>query len=426
MSSITILSKEEENKLLKVPKLQHFQRETLFQIPAHILDKVYTLENDNNKIIFILMYGYFKLTNRFYDINAYLQHDVESICEKYNLIDSNFKSDAILLRNLRRYKQSVKQYLGIKEYTDGIKAMLLSEATTLANNFTHRKKIFYSLIELSIKLKIEVPSYTELSRIITVAINSQKKVILEKLAPLMQDEKFNILDEFLKKDEGYHNRWHLTRYKILEHATKKNQMTLSLTKFTDIKSKFNSLKNIIKSIGLSPKVAEYHARWIEKSQVFQVKRKKDVESNFLLLSFVYYQYFIRNDNLIDRFISIIQTAKNSSLRSQKEFSFEQEPQKNRVMQSLEDANLSTLNDIESIVKDSNLSALKKVTAIENLLEKKTAVLKEILTEKKVFDTATDNKYDFIESKSASVQGKLSGVLKVIEFDEKASNKNWDL
>jgi len=157
--------------------------------------------------------------------------------------------------------------------------------------------------------------------------------------------------------------------------------------------------------------------------VFQVKRKKDIESNFLLLSFVYYQYLIRNDNLIDRFISTVQTAKNSSLRAQKEYSFELEPQKNRVMQSLEEANLSTLNDIESIIKNTTLSAVKKVAAIEELVENKTQTLKDILNEKKVFDSVTENKYDFIESKSVSLQGKFSGVLKAIEFDEKSSNKH---
>ena len=154
-----------------------------------------------------------------------------------------------------------------------------------------------------------------------------------------------------------------------------------------------------------------------------MKRKKDVESNFLLLSFVYYQYLIRNDNLIDRFISTVQTTKNSSIRAQKEYSFELEPQKNRVIQSLENANLSTLNDIEAIIKDSNLSAVEKVGAIEKLVKKKTLVLKEILTEKHVFDSVIDNKYDFIENKSVSLQGKFSGVLKAIEFDEKSSNKH---
>jgi len=70
-----------------------------------------------------------------------------------------------------------------------------------------------------------------------------------------------------------------------------------------------------------------------------------------------------------------------------------------------------------------LSAVKKVSEIELLVEAKTRLLKEILCEKKIFETSTDNKYGFIEKKSISLQGKLSGILKAIEFDEKTSNAN---
>ncbi len=82
-----------------------------------------------------------------------------------------------------------------------------------------------------------------------------------------------------------------------------------------------------------------------------------------------------------------------------------------------------MNEIEAIVKDEKLSAVKKVIEIEQLIEKKTQTLKNILNEKKVFDTVLENKYDFIEKKSISLQGKLSGVLKAIKFDEATSNKN---
>ena len=117
------------------------------------------------------------------------------------------------------------------------------------------------------------------------------------------------------------------------------------------------------------------------------------------------------------------TARNSSLRAQKEYSFTQEPHKNKVMQSLENASLSALNDIRSVVKNSKLSAAKKVEKIEKLLETKPLVLSDILVQKKVFESEIDNKYDFIEAKSVSLQGRLTGILKAIEFDEKGSNKN---
>ena len=422
MSRVVILSKEEQ-KAFSTPAILNFiQKEHYFKIPNELKKFVDTLREEKNKIYFYLLYGYYQSDNIFYDVENFHNQDIEYIRDKL-CFNINEQASDLSERHIRRYRQIIKQYLLINDYTNEIKETLLNEATTLSSNFIHRKKIFYSLVELSIKLKIEVPSYTELSRIITVAIKSQKKDILDKLEIFIKDERLNVLDEFLEKDTESKNRWQLSYYKRLEHSTNKSKMLSSLMQYNTMKSKFQINKSIIKDIGLTPKIAEYHARWIEKSQVFQVKRKKDVESNFLLLSFIYYQYFIRTDNLVDRFISIVQTAKNSSFRAQKEYSFEQEPQKNRVIQSLEDTNQSTLDEIKSVLKNATLSADNKIDVITEVVEAKTLILMEILTKKKVFDTVIDNKYDFIESKSVSLQGKLSGILKVLEFDEEASNKN---
>jgi len=422
MARVQILSKEEQTKFSLPIKFNQAQREYYFKLPDKLKKFVGTLRDSNNKIYFHLLFGYFKADSIFYTKEHFYNDDIVYLEDTLCL---NATGDSLRLptSTIHRYKQIIREHFLVMNYTDEIEKALLNEATTLASNFTNRKKIFYELVALSKKLKIEVPSYTELSKIISKAIKSQKQDILDKLSPFIKDERLNVLDEFLQKDKESKNRWQLSHYKKLDHATNKKRMLASLAKFNTIKTKFQITQSIIQKIGLTPKIAEYHARWIEKSQVFQVKRKKDIESNFLLLSFVYYQYLIRNDNLVDRFISTVQTAKNSSLRAQKECSFELEPQKNRVMQSLEDANLSTLNDIEYVIKDNTLSAEKKVTVIEALITKKTQALKEILSQKRVFDSVIDNKYDFIESKSISLQGKFTGVLKAIEFDEKSSNKH---
>jgi len=316
-----------------------------------------------------------------------------------------------------------KKYLQINNYTDEIKATLQKEANNLANNFIHRKKIFYTLVDFSKKLNIEIPSYTELTRIIQVALNTQKKDILNRLEPLLKDERLKLLDEFLEKEKESKNRYKIVYFRRLEHSTAKNQMLLSLGKLKTMKSKFNILKEIIDTIGITPKIAQYYAKWVEKGKTFQLHQTNALNQKFTLLSFVYYQYLIRNDNLIDRFISTVQSAKNASFRAQKDFSFELEPKKNQVLQSLEDAHISALNEIERIVKDEKLSAVKKVEAIAVVVEKKTQSLKNILSEKKVFETISENKYEFIEKRSISLQGKLSGVLKTIEFDEATSNRH---
>ena len=279
MTSTQILSKEEEKIFNQKPIFTLSQQKYYFAIPKRLLEKI---DSNHNKIYFVLLFGYFKATNKFFN-NLDSDENMEYIASDILKISNWIGDNTITKTTFHRYKQIIKQHLFINEYTAEIKTILLNEAIDLASKFTHRKRIFYSLVELSKKLKIEVPSYTELSHIITLSINSQKKDILEKLVPLMKDPNLELLDKFLEKDEEYKNRWNLTHYKILEHGTNKQKMVLSLQKFISIQSNFNSLKKIIETVGITSKIAEYHARWIEKSQVFQVKRKKDVESNFLLL-----------------------------------------------------------------------------------------------------------------------------------------------
>lgn len=412
-----ILSQYEIEEFSKVPILTDKQRDYYFNINIDLLNNLLSNYKSENIVYIIILYGYFRFSNIFYDVSNKNITDLKYIQKKYNL---TILKDNIPTRTIRSYKNKIKQYLQINEYTDKIKKILIKEATILASNFTNRKKIFYSLVNLSKKLKIEIPSYTELSKIITIAIHSQKKDILNKLEPFIKDEKLNVLDDFLQKDK-VKDRWQLSYYKKLEHSINKNKILLSLAKFNTIKSKFKMTKSIIDNIGLTPKIASYNARWIEKSQVFQVKRKKDIESNFLLLSFVYDQYLIRNDNLIDRFISTIQTAKNSSLRAQKEYVFEQEPSKNQAIKLFEDTSFLLLNEIKKVTDDINLSNIKKVEAISKLIENKINTLADVSTKNQILNK--NLKYDFIESKSISLQGKLSSIIKEIEFDEESSNKD---
>ena len=416
MRNINILSDLEIKKFEKPPKFSYQEKEYYFQTPGKLLENIIYKDN---KIIMMLMWGYFKATNKFFLIEK-KDENLKYLMNKYNVTSIEFP---INTKTLYRYKSQIKEYLGINNYSFDIKNRLQEQANNLAINLIHRKKIFYSLLELSIKLKIEIPSYTELSRIITMAINSQKKVILKRFEKFIDDKKLKVLNEFSKKDKNYKNRYILMNYKKLEHSTKKREIVKSLEKFKTIKSKFHILEKIINSIGLTPETAEYYAKWIEKSQIFQLTRKQKIESNFLLLLFIYYQYFIRNDNLIDRFISIVQTTKNSLLRVQKENSFEKEPYKNKLINSLEDINISTLNEIEKVIKDPKLSAIKKVREIKLLVERKTEILKDILQIKQQNNLNENNKYEFLETKSISLQGKLSEILRNIEFDENSSDKN---
>ena len=421
MAFITILSPDEEKIFNSPPKLNFQQQQNLFTLPKLLIDKILSFQNDDNRIVFMLIYGYFKVTHKFYEKNMFRKEDIEFLQK-----DNSFIADDIFSISqirIRQYEALFKGYFGIKIYSKETEKRLQELANNLANSFVNRMKIFYELVSLSKKLHLEIPSYTELSKIITIALNAHKKDILEKLALKSNDENLKILNDFTEKNQDNLSKYNIAYYKKLEHGTKKNQMSSSLLKFNEIRKKFNAIEKTCIDIGITPKVAQYYAKWIEKSQTSQLTQMNKLNQQFSLLSFVYYQYHIRDDNLIDRFIFTVQSAKNSAFRAQKDYSYEQEPQKNEMIKSLENTTVSTLDGIKLILKDATLSAIQKVASIEKLVTKQSIALEAIQIQEKLFGDTTQNKYDFIEKRSASLQGKLSQIVKTIEFDEDGSNKH---
>lgn len=424
MARIDYLTEQERKKFEIVPVfISNNERNYFFDLPSAIYKQALNLNDDKAFVTFALMFGYFKASNQFFELAQFNNEDIKYIIDKYQLTITDADTIFKATRTIQRYKQLIKSYLGVNEYTYEIESKLKHHAIELANNFIHRKKIFFSLVDYAKKLNIEIPSHRILSKIIGDALNNQTKEILTHLKDFQNDEKLEILNEFINKDESYKNRYNIGSYKKLGHSTTKKEMNSSLSHLSAIKSKFNILKPIMDKVGITENVAKYHSRWLEQSKVIQLTRKNVLEQQFLLLSFVKYQYFIRNDNLIDRFIAIIQSTKSSLLRFQKELNFENEPMKKALIQALEDANLSIINEVNSILNDEYVNDTDKVIKMKVLITTQTQNLKILLEKKTTMETADLSRFDFIEKASQSLQGKLSDIVKLIEFDEKSSDKH---
>ena len=68
MSVIQILTKDEEKIFELPPSFDSFAKNHFFKLTSGISEIILEMKNDSNKILFILMFGYFKATNRFFEI----------------------------------------------------------------------------------------------------------------------------------------------------------------------------------------------------------------------------------------------------------------------------------------------------------------------------------------------------------------------
>ena len=79
MTELLILSSKEIQSLNLLPKFNLEKQISFFNIPNLLFNKIRKFGNDSNIFVFILNYGYFKSTNRFYSSLEYSEKDIEYI-----------------------------------------------------------------------------------------------------------------------------------------------------------------------------------------------------------------------------------------------------------------------------------------------------------------------------------------------------------
>jgi len=85
MSRIQILNQQELKEFEQVPLLNYKERTYIFSLPKILQDTALSFQNDSYFIIFTLLFGYFKITNKFYDDVLYCENDIEFIAQKHNI-----------------------------------------------------------------------------------------------------------------------------------------------------------------------------------------------------------------------------------------------------------------------------------------------------------------------------------------------------
>lgn len=123
MPLISILSAEEEKAFEKPPKFTFAQKEYYFKLPNELSN---TIDDVSNKMFLTLMYGYFKATNKFFEVNLDDENLLYLSTEKFKTaIPTN-----IARSTLYRYKQVIKNHLAINEYTENIQESLQKKQQT--------------------------------------------------------------------------------------------------------------------------------------------------------------------------------------------------------------------------------------------------------------------------------------------------------
>ena len=116
MSLIKIITSIQKKEFEEPPILNQELKNEIFKLPNELEQQVYSFNNSNNQIHFILMFGYFNIVHKFFDSATYYEEDIEYVISKFKLDDNSYSSNIgyfciKVLNGAKSFKQSLK-FLG--------------------------------------------------------------------------------------------------------------------------------------------------------------------------------------------------------------------------------------------------------------------------------------------------------------------------
>ena len=104
MSTLLILSKTEQEDFMMEPILSLTEKQYFFKVPEQLL---INLNSSKNKLLMTLLWGYYKMTNRFY-IEFRQESNIKFVANLYNY---RYAFLDFPLTTIYRYRDEIKKIL---------------------------------------------------------------------------------------------------------------------------------------------------------------------------------------------------------------------------------------------------------------------------------------------------------------------------
>lgn len=437
MPRMKILSSSEREIFEMPPVFNSVDRKRFFSFPLTIERIADSLRTPTNAVCFLVMFGYFGATKRFFS-KKFHQKDIEFVAKRYGIPVNQIKIDSYRKDTCIRHQEIIRDYFGFKEFDQEAKAIVIREIDTMIRSQLKPKLIMLRLIEILSSKKIEIPTYNMLASLIIDESKKYKADLSNTIEELLIPEIKIMLDSLLEKEskEGLNEeqlniqRYKLTLLKRFHQSTKPSKVKTNIEDLKILKELFYSLEDIFKSLNLTHEGIRYYANSVIKSEIFQMTRRADEDRYLHLIAFVVHQFFRLQDLLIDAFLTAVQNNIHSVDREHKELYYEGRKEKNESFKKLFDylnTNLFTLSVIKDIAHAPDLPDTEKIKRIQSVLsehEQQRSEIKERITFfKKESEKALKEAdfYSIVEAKSIKLQNRVSEIVKHIDFDAASSS-----
>jgi hypothetical protein len=160
MPRMNILNTVEREAFNSPPVFSSFQRKQYFDFPSKLRRFAADLRNPAYQLGFLLSAGYFKAARRFFSSGSFHPRDIEYVARQLEPGAPTVDFAQYHPRARQRHQHTIRTFYGFRACDPAASRLLLKEIAGLVRSQVKPKVIFWRCIDVLVREKIEVPSYT--------------------------------------------------------------------------------------------------------------------------------------------------------------------------------------------------------------------------------------------------------------------------
>lgn len=134
MTKLVILPEDERNLFDSPVKLNAQERISCFSLNKKLLDHIDSLRTSTNKVGFLLQFGYFKATRKFYTSDQFKQQDITYVGSILNIDPTKFNGERYKKKIPTDHRATILRYFGWKQLTDRELSKIKASISTHVKN----------------------------------------------------------------------------------------------------------------------------------------------------------------------------------------------------------------------------------------------------------------------------------------------------
>ena len=128
MSLIKILNHNDIKSFDSPPEFHGEERKQSFYLPKWASELVDSFRTPTNKLGFILQFGYFKATNRFFADRKFHQNDIEFVTRRLKSLLNSTDLSKYTRTTFERHQELILKNMGIQKFNQKAKGLLVRDA----------------------------------------------------------------------------------------------------------------------------------------------------------------------------------------------------------------------------------------------------------------------------------------------------------